>query len=328
MRSRIGLLVILAIVWSGTAVAHSKAPALLELRLGSDGLVIARLKQNLAMEVPEPDFPPMCRVSQSVPSQRESDGVWSEWQLDCGGGLPEGAIGWSELSAEVNVVLRLIAGDGQNRTILLHHNNPFHLLSGEPAAIEQFRQAVGSGVSHLFAGFDHLLFIIGLVLYLGRTRALIAAASLFTVGHSLTLALVTLGTLSVPVALAELAIAGSILYLATSLFRTRRRQVERGWKDILLMPLGFGLLHGLGFANVLESAGLRSGDLLINLLGFNLGIELGQLVFIGSILMLYGASRWFGVEPKWRATVATALIFVMGNAAAYWWWERMLALIV
>lgn len=328
MRDYIRILLAMALFGSAPAMGHSMAPALLELEVDSGGLVVARLKQGLAQTLDEPDFPPQCRVSRRFPPERQDDAVWMRWQLGCDNkGLPEGRVGWTELT-ETNVVLRLLAASGQSSSVLLHRNRPSYLITEQPGTGEQFANAVSSGVSHLFAGLDHLLFIIGLVLYLGRTRALVIAASLFTVGHSLTLAAVTLGLIRVPVALAELAIAGSILYLAVSLFRSPRLPADPGWATVLLMPTGFGLLHGMGFASVLESSGLRSGDLLVNLLGFNLGIELGQLACIGVTLLFSASVGRFESTQRWRATVTPALAWMTGSVAAYWCWERSLALLV
>ncbi|MEQ9546918.1 MAG: HupE/UreJ family protein [Marinobacter sp.] len=328
MNLYIRMLLALTLIGSGPALGHSMAPALLELEADSGGRVIARLKQSLTQTLSEPDYPPQCRVSREFPPEREEDAVWRRWQLDCENeGLPEGLVGWAELT-EINVVLRLIPASGKSRSVLLHRNRPSYHIAEQPGMGEQFTHAVSSGLSHLFAGLDHLLFIIGLVLYLGRTRALVIAATLFTVGHSLTLAAVTLGLVRVPMALAELAIAGSILYLAVSLLKSRRLPANPGRANVLLMPTGFGLLHGMGFASVLESSGLRSGDLLINLLGFNVGIELGQLACIGAMLLLSASVRQFQIASRWRAAFTPTLVWVVGSVAAYWWWERTVELLI
>lgn len=328
MNLYIRMLLALTLIGSGPALGHSMAPALLELEADSGGRVIARLKQNLTQTLSEPDYPPQCRVSREFPPEREEDAVWRRWQLHCENeGLPEGRVGWAELT-EINVVLRLIPASGTSSSVLLHRNRPSYHIAEQPGASEQFMHAVSSGMSHLFVGLDHLLFIIGLVFYLGWTRALVIAATLFTVGHSLTLAAVTLGLVRVPVALAELAIAGSILYLAVSLLKSRCLPANPGWANVMLMPTGFGLLHGMGFASVLASSGLGSGDLLINLLGFNVGIELGQLVCIGAMLLLSASVRYFEIASRWRAAVAPTLVWMVGSVAAYWWWERTLELLI
>lgn len=323
------LVVVLVLAWTGPATGHSMAPALLELHEGSNGVISARLKQNLNQTLTEPEFPPQCSVSQPFPPERQDNVVWTwtSWKLNCDGeGFPKGLVGWAELP-EINVMLRLHPANGPSHSVLLHRNRPAYQIADQPGAGEQFTHAVGSGVSHLFAGLDHLLFIIGLVLYLGRTRALVLAVTLFTVGHSLTLAAITLELIRVPVALAELAIAGSILYLAVSLVKAPRLPANPGWTTLLLMPTGFGLLHGMGFASVLDSAGLRSGDLLINLLGFNVGIELGQLASIGFLLLLGALARQLKFAPHWQRAATPTLVWMMGGAASYWWWERTLAVV-
>ena len=112
MNLYIRVLLALALLWSGPALGHSMAPALLELEADSGGRVIARLKQNLTQTLSEPDYPPQCRVSREFPAEREEDAVWRRWQLDCEKeGLPEGLVGWAELT-EINVVLRLIPASG------------------------------------------------------------------------------------------------------------------------------------------------------------------------------------------------------------------------
>lgn len=130
-------------------------------------------------------------------------------------------------------------------------------------------------------GLDHILFVLGLFLYAPRWRPLLAQITIFTIAHSLTLALASRGLVSVPATIVEPMIAASIAYVAMENLWQRKLRLSR-----LLIIFTFGLLHGLGFASVLADIGLPSSDFLISLISFNIGVELGQITVIAAALSL------------------------------------------
>jgi hydrogenase/urease accessory protein HupE len=182
------------------------------------------------------------------------------------------------------------------------------------------------GVEHILLGPDHLLFVLGLLLIVGpRRRLLIKTVTAFTVAHSLTLAATTLGVLHVPAPPLEAAIALSILFLAPEIVRTWRGQTSLTIRYPWIVAFAFGLLHGAGLASALQELGLPKGETLQALALFNLGVELGQLAFIG--LVLLGVALWRRgrlPEPLWLRRFPG---YVVGSLGAYWVIERTLALV-
>jgi len=180
------------------------------------------------------------------------------------------------------------------------------------------RDYVRLGVHHIATGFDHLLFVFGLVLLANGTRRLLWTVTAFTAGHSVTLSLATLGVVRFPTAPIELAIAATILVLALELAQERSESWlrRRPWA----VAFAFGLLHGFGFAGALAEVGLPQEEIPVALLAFNLGIELGQLAFVACVLALRSlVAPALAGAPAW---LRNAPVTVMGALAVYWCLDR------
>jgi hydrogenase/urease accessory protein HupE len=178
------------------------------------------------------------------------------------------------------------------------------------------------GIGHLLTGWDHLAFVLGLVLLVGDWRRLLGTVTSFTLGHSLTLSLAALGFVRLPAGPIEAAIALSILILAVELAHRDRPSLlgRRPW----LMAASFGLLHGLGFAGALAQVGLPVREIPLALLSFNVGIELGQIAFILAVLGLsFALSPLLRRLPAWTTAVPT---YCIGSLAAFWLFQRLAAL--
>ena len=177
------------------------------------------------------------------------------------------------------------------------------------------------GIEHILLGFDHLLFVIGLVLLIRRGRQVVTTVTMFTLAHSLTLALTTLGWFAVARRPLEVCIALSIVFLAREIVR------PDGAPSLAkrlpgLVAFVFGLLHGLGFAAALAEIGLPQGELPLALLTFNLGVEAGQLAVVaGTFAGLAGIAR---LSPAALGPVRTVVAYAVGIVAAYWLFERAL----
>jgi len=179
------------------------------------------------------------------------------------------------------------------------------------------------GIAHIFGGFDHLLFVLGLVLLVSSAARLVKTITAFTLAHSLTLGLATLGLVRVPQAPVEAAIALSIVFLARELIERRRGNPSLATRRPWLMSFGFGLLHGFGFAGALSAVGLPQGDVPLALAGFNAGVEVGQLLFVSAALLVFaGARRVADRTPVW---VRTAPAYGIGSVAAFWMIARAAA---
>ena len=140
------------------------------------------------------------------------------------------------------------------------------------------------GIEHILFGFDHLLFVLALILIVRDGRVLLWTITAFTVAHSITLSLATLGVVHVPGPPVEAMIALSIMLLACEIVRLRYGQISLTSRWPWIVAFSFGLLHGFGFASALTDIGLPQGDIPLALLSFNVGVEIGQLIFIGVVL--------------------------------------------
>ncbi len=249
------------------------------------------------------------------------------WTLDCGSrGLVGGRIAIRELgSARIAALVRIELADGRQLRRLLNADAPSLLILEREAPSDVLRTYLELGFSHILGGLDHLLFVLGLVLLVHGGRALLLLVSGFTLGHSLTLALSILGMIRAPGGAIEVLIAISLLLVALEL--TREEGGTPSWLRRLPGPaaLGFGLLHGLGFAGTLAEIGIPSHEVPLALLSFNLGIEAGQLLFVAAVLLLRaGLHRAFPEPPRWALRLPA---YALGSLAAFWCFERFAGLI-
>ena len=181
-----------------------------------------------------------------------------------------------------------------------------------------FLQYIIIGFEHIIPlGLDHILFVIGIYLLSQSWRALLWQVSAFTLAHTITLAMATLGLISVSPSIVEPLIALSISYVAIeNLFHNK---LSRGR---IALIFGFGLLHGLGFAGVLGEIGLNPEAFISSLIAFNIGVELGQLAVIALMFVLLGI--WLGKTQYWERWVRIPLSVLIALVGIYWFFERIL----
>ncbi len=189
--------------------------------------------------------------------------------------------------------------------------------SYQETAFENFTRYLISGIDHIIPkGLDHILFVLGLFFFSIHLRPLLIQVSSFTVAHTITLALATLGIVSVSPSIVEPLIAASIVYVAVENIFARRMTP---WRPFVIF--GFGLLHGLGFASVLGEFGLEPGRFIASLIAFNIGVEVGQLAVIAIAFLAVGL--WFGKKDWYRAYIAIPASVVIACVGAYWSVERV-----
>jgi hydrogenase/urease accessory protein HupE len=179
------------------------------------------------------------------------------------------------------------------------------------------------GVEHILLGFDHLLFVLALILIVRSTRVLLWTITAFTLAHSITLALATLGVVRVPGPPVEATIALSILLLASEILRMQRGEPSLTARRPWLVAFCFGLLHGFGFAGALAGLGLPPGDIPLALFAFNVGVELGQLAFIAAVLVLMTLARRTGGLSGLERHALPVTARAIGVLAAFWFFERL-----
>ena len=176
---------------------------------------------------------------------------------------------------------------------------------------------VGAGFDHIIPnGLDHILFVFGLFLFSTRMRPLLWQITMFTIAHSITLALAMTGLLELPARVVEPLIALSIAYVGVENVWHRRLHRSR-----LLLVFAFGLLHGLGFASVLADFGMPERAFATALIAFNIGVELGQLVVVALGYLALGI--WFGRRPDYRRWVVIPGSLSIAMIGLYWTWERL-----
>lgn len=270
-------------------------------------------------EAVEAMLPPSCAEVAPAVWEQAARGVDRRFRVRCPAPLT-GDVGVTGMGPDLSMSLRIARQDSETEIAILDGSAPFVTIEdGARLGGSVFAAYAAIGVEHILSGIDHLLFVLGLLLLLrGRTRALVLTITSFTVGHSVTLALATLGTVPISSAAAEAIIALSIVLLAVELTRPEDPPtLTRRYPG--LVAGAFGLVHGLGFAGALAEVGLPREDAVTALFAFNVGVEIGQLLFVGVVLAgvaVARRARWQPVRlPVWIA-------YGIGGLAAYWLLER------
>ena len=221
------------------------------------------------------------------------------------------------------VILRISWHGGDTRTYTLTQNEPKLQLFGaardDRGARELFSAYGVLGIEHILGGWDHLMFVLALLLLVGLGKRLLATVTSFTLAHSLTLAASALGAISLRPAPVEATIALSILLVSAEALHHRETWTRR-WPQ--LVAFLFGLVHGLGFAGALKEIGLPEGHANVALLAFNVGVEAGQLAVLGLAWLVVGIVQRLPAARRLRKP----LIYGMGGVSAYWTMARLVAM--
>jgi hydrogenase/urease accessory protein HupE len=265
-------------------------------------------------------LPAGCRTVAPPAETLEGPAVVRRWNVDCGAaGLTGERIEVTDLArAGSDVLLRVALADGRTFQAVLRSGAPFFVLPAVQTAAGVAAGYLRLGIEHLLTGWDHLAFVLGLVLLVNGRRRLLGTITAFTLGHSVTLSLAALRFIRLPPAPLEAAIAASIFVLALELSRDRPTVLgRRPW----LMAASFGLLHGLGFAGALAQVGLPAREIPLALFSFNVGIELAQIAFVTALLGVgLVLSPLRQRLPPWSSAVPT---YCIGSLAAFWVFERL-----
>jgi len=219
-----------------------------------------------------------------------------------------------------DALVHIVFADGNSWTARLTPSEPSATIPQSQSAWAVFATYVRHGIEHIALGFDHLLFVVGLMLIVRDWRKLVKAVTAFTAAHSITLTCATLGWVTLPSPPVETMIAISIVLVAAEVARMERGQLSLAIMRPWVVAFAFGLLHGFGFAGALVELGLPRGDIPLALLAFNIGVELGQLAFIAVLLSAVYAVRQVIAIPR-QAIVASA--YGIGIVAAFWSVQRL-----
>jgi hypothetical protein len=220
----------------------------------------------------------------------------------------------------IDTLVNIALLDGTHYSFLLRPRESSAQIPEAPSAWQVVRTYTQLGVEHILAGVDHLAFIAALMLIVCGWQMLLKTVTAFTVAHSITLGLSTLGYMSLPSPPVESLIALSILLVAAEAIHLRRGQSSLATRWPWIIAFAFGLLHGFGFAGALMEIGLPQGDIPLALLFFNVGVELGQLIFIALLLVLVALMRRLVGLPQ-AASIGAA--YGIGTLATFWVIERL-----
>jgi len=311
------------------ARAHQFAPALLEIEELPAGEAAVKWKQP-AVRVQgsqlRPVLPVECVGIGDPVVRKEGTGIGARWKMRCPGGLTGKSVGVEGIAgSQADVLLRVTLRDGRRLRHVLKAETPSFRIDADSSRAGVVKDYATLGVRHILLGWDHLLFVLALVLLIGWGRSLAWTITAFTAGHSVTLALASLGAVHVPQPPIEAAIALSIYFLAVELTSVRKGTPTLTQRAPWAVAAGFGLLHGLGFAGALAEVGLPTAEIPLALFSFNLGIELGQLAFVGAVLLAAAALR--GLSVAWPRWAKAAVPYGIGTMATFWFLQRALSLL-
>jgi hydrogenase/urease accessory protein HupE len=314
-----------------SAFGHALQPGYLELQLVDEGLYDVIWKKPAVGERPmaiTARLPENCETR--LPAQPLFDGsaYISRWTTKCAGGLEGGVIQIDGLqNTTTDVLLRFEFNDGTSEARRLTPDSPSVLIPAQPGLIEVVQTYLMLGIDHILSGVDHLLFVLALLLLVQNIRSLIATITAFTIAHSLTLIAATFGFVQTPVPPTEAVIALSIAFVASEIVNTHRREHGLTRRYPWRIAFAFGLLHGLGFAGALADIGLPHSSIPLALLFFNVGIEIGQLLFVTAVLTAIFLFQRIALRinmPEYRWAWAGPP-YAIGSLAIYWVIERVAA---
>jgi hypothetical protein len=308
--------------------AHEMRPAYLQLQqTGGDTYdvfwkvpaVSDSMRLSLYVQLPE-----ACSHL-ATPRASFANGAYTEqWSVKCAGGLSGSTVRIDGLSATLtDVLVRVERLDGSAQVTRLASSSPSFVVEAAPRPLEVARTYLVLGIEHILTGVDHLLFVSGLLLLVTGFRRLLLTVSAFTLSHTVTLTLATLGFVHVPPAPVEAVIALSIFFVAYEILRKKENPDGLAQRKPWLVAFSFGLLHGLGFAGGLSAAGLPAAHIPLALGFFSAGVEVGHFSFVAVAVLLVAAIRKWAIKlPTWSWRLPP---YAIGSVAAYWLIVRLAA---
>lgn len=315
---------VLAIL-AGNALAHDPRPVVVSIAEQFPEVYVLSLRVPETVEaanMPRLVWPDHCETLPALTGTNLQT-------MRCPGGLSGTVLqlAYPDFNPSLATYFDLQERDGVRRTAMLPPTEDQWLVPERPGGAAVALRYLVIGGEHILGGPDHLLFVLGLLVIAGTVRRILWTITGFTLAHSITLSLSALGLVSVPVVPVEAGIALSILFLAVEIGRENHDTVT--YRYPLIVAFIFGLLHGLGFASALGEVGLAQGEIVLSLLFFNLGVEIGQVGFIALVLIVLAllrqvpASGWARTLHLLALRQEHVIMYVVGIPAAYWLIDRL-----
>ncbi len=315
---------------SPTVQADIFRPAYLELREASPGAAGPPVYDVIWKVPAQGDLRLAARVRLPAGTRNlsEPQGMFignayiERWRISREGGLTGQEIGIDGLSGGISdVIVRLERLDGTSQMERLLPESPRFTIKAPAGTAEVAWSYLILGVEHILGGVDHLLFVLALLLIVRGGKRIFITVTAFTAAHSITLVAATLGWVHVPGPPVEAMIALSIVFVAAEIVHGLQGRPGLTARAPWLVAFSFGLLHGFGFAGALAEVGLPEKAIPVALLTFNVGVELGQLIFVAVVLGLRALLARLPVQgPAWTAYVAP---YAIGSVAMFWVVERV-----
>ncbi len=270
-----------------------------------------------------PHFPASCINKTAITSHTINGATLQRWYINCANNIVGQRISVEDIdNSNTEVLLRLKWLDGTISTSLLKPSTPFYIVSEKSTTTDIALTYLLLGTEHILLGVDHLLFVFALLLIVSSTRRLIVTITAFTIAHSITLAGATLGLVHVPQQPVEAVIALSILFLAMEIVHGKRGHPGAAARWPWLVAFIFGLLHGFGFAGALAEVGLPQQAIPLALIFFNIGVELGQLLFVTAVLLLSWTLHRLN-QSAFLEKAETITTYAIGSLSSFWLFERI-----
>ena len=327
---RAAALIATIIILSPVAQAHETRPAYLEIKETAPGQysilwrtpVLSGARLPLVLQLP----PGVRNLKDPVVLDFVDSLVERRWIDARPDGLAGKRIEIVGLQLTItDVLVRTELLDGRTTTTIVRPSQPWFEVAATQSTWGVVSTYIVEGTRHILFGADHLLFVLGLLLIVADRWMLVKTITAFTVAHSITLAIATFGYAEAPILPLNAAIALSILFLGPEIVRSWRGETSFTIRHPWVVAFAFGLLHGFGFATALTSAGLPRADLPLALFSFNVGVEIGQLGFVGLVLAAERSFKLLEINwPRWAQMLPG---YVVGTLGAYWTVQRVALLL-
>jgi hypothetical protein len=325
MVKRTAVAICLGLAACAAAFAHEARPAYLEIKETGPGRydllwrtpVLSGMRLPVVLRLPEG-----IRNLKEPTVQELTDSLLERRSIDAGPkGLAGKRIEFPGLQITItDVLVRAEMRDGRKWTTIVHPSRPWVEIAAAQGPLAVLGTYLVQGIRHIAFGVDHLLFVLGLLLIVKDRWTLVKTITAFTVAHSITLGIATLGYAEAPVLPLNAAIALSIFFLGPEIVRSWRGETSFTIEHPWVVAFAFGLVHGFGFASALTGAGLPKADLPLALLGFNVGVEIGQVSFVVLVLLLERSFRQ--LEILWPRWVEALPGYTVGTLGAFWTIQR------
>ena len=325
------MLVLFPGLFAAPAWADELRPAVVELTEHRAGewtlewkLPVSAGPRGTTLPLAEPVIPASCTMNGAPVRRAAPLDLLGSARLACTGELSGERFGLTELLGNADAIARFVPLGRPVQTFRLTADAPAAAIAAAPQRWQVARDYFVIGMEHILMGWDHLLFVIALVLLVRSGWSVAKAATAFTVAHSITLVATTLGYTGLPSRPVEALIALSIVFLAVEVMRAIRDPEHRTFtrRAPWLVAFAFGLLHRFGFAGALAEIGLPQGEIASALVAFNVGVEAGQLLVIAALVALLAVLKW--LAPAAQIPAIRTATYAIGITASFWLAQRVI----